>query len=273
MRLRRRSTSRFSSCVSAHACVSMADEAAFQSKCTSALVRTASRPSFAALSAPRDVILTPDLSAHDDVVWFAWQPTRSIDVQRGCNAASAKLPPLIAARISKAGDCTPGGSFRRGPASGSASAGYADRGHVSRRLLQIQFPIVVHCSGCRRASVFVKYPLPKGHSIQPSSLKRPTHDSPGLAVSGYVSCFCDARSVKARARTRISETAVANVQGSSLANRNTVKRTRWNVFSKPTPGAAFGHVDDNHLTWSVAAWWHCRRQHREAVATQPHTVS
>lgn len=123
MRLRRRSTSRFSSCVSAHACVSRADEAAFQSKCTSARVRTASRPSFAALSAPRDVILTPDLSAHDDVVWFAWLPTRNIDVQRGCNAASAKLPPLIAARISKAGDCTPGGFFVEAPlASASASA-------------------------------------------------------------------------------------------------------------------------------------------------------
>ena len=179
--------------------------------------------------------------------------------------ASAKLPPLIAARISKAGDCTPGGSFRRGPA-GRASAGDADRGHVSRRLLQIQFPIVVHCSGCRRASVFVNIRCRNDTAFSPrvSSAEHTIR----LAWRGQRLRFLiiDARSVNARARTRISETAVANVQGSSLANRNTVKRTRWNVFSKPTPGAAFDHVDDNHLTWSVAAWWHCRRQHREAVA-------
>ena len=184
--------------------------------------------------------------------------------------ASAKLPPL-AARISKAGDCTPGGSFRRGPASasGRASAGYADRGHVSRRLLQIQFPIVVHCSGCRRASVFVNIRCRKDttwctFTPRVSSAEHTIR----LVWRGRRLHFLifDARSANARARTRISETAVANVQGSSLANRNTVKRTRWKVFSKPTPGAAFDHVDDNHLTWSVAAWWHCRRQHREAVA-------
>ena len=168
--------------------------------------------------------------------------------------ASAKLPPL-AARISKAGDCTPGGSFRRGPASasGRASAGYADRGHVSRRLLQIQFPIVVHCSGCRRASVFVKYPLPKGHSIQPSSLKRPTHDSPGLAVSGYVSCFCDARSVKARARTRARTLC-----------RGREPRLCAPLVARPVRPARDDSSEPGESCWNAreataAAWHHTRR--------------
>ena len=155
--------------------------------------------------------------------------------------------------------------------------GYANKGHVSRRRLHIQFPCCVALQWISTSFGFREYPLPKRHNvvyIQPSSLKRRTHDSPCLARSAatfpVLFCFADARSVNARACTRISETAAANVQGSSLANRNTVKRIHWNVFSQPTPGAAFDHVDDNRLIWSVAAWWHCRRQHRAAVATQPH---